>query len=142
MKKNGYNGDASDLLCAEAPSTWIARRLVADLRAAGIEVLEPPREAPVRIEGTLLQFFTEPKIEAFQTSEETDIHVRLRVTTSDGLVAKRDLYVKGVESAMTPTDETIQASVDDAGNEIAHAMATSVLSLLDHPLGSRRLLPR
>ncbi|MBX3186359.1 MAG: hypothetical protein KF819_05055 [Labilithrix sp.] len=138
MKKNGYNGDLADVFCDAPPASWIAARLTGDLRAAGLDAVEPPESAPIRVEGTLLQFFTEPRIGGFTLDQETDIHVKLRVTSSDGLVAERELYVKGVETSIAADDETIQASVDDASRRIAEAMSRAVVSLVTHvPRGPR-----
>jgi len=131
MKKNGYNGDAADILCAQPPATFLARRLAADLRAVGVDVREPPEDADVRIEGTLLQFFTEAKASVFTVEMETDVHVRLTATATDGLVADREIFVKGSDSSGAPDDDVIQASVDDASAKIARTMSMSVLALLD-----------
>jgi hypothetical protein len=122
MKKNGYGGDTADVLCAEDPAAWVARRLASDLRAAGVIVHDAPHGSALRIEGTLLQLFAEPRPEAFTVELETDIHV-----------ADKELYVKGVETSASGGDPAFQASVDDASTQISRELLRSVLVLLDRP---------
>ena len=140
MKKNGYNGDTADVLCAEDPASWVARRLASDLRAVGVIVHDAPHGSALRIEGTLLQFFTEPKTEAFSVELETDVHVVLTATWPDGRVADKELYVKGSETSASGNDAAFQASVDEASTEMSRDLLLAVLALLDRPMvaGSAR----
>ena len=131
MKKNGYYGDTADILCAEDPGAWVARRLASELRAVGVIVHDAPHGSALRIEGTLLQFFTEPQPQAFTVDLETDIHVVLTATWPDGAVAEKELYVKGVESSAAGNDAALQASVDDASTHMSRDLLVSVLALLD-----------
>ncbi|MDB5212655.1 MAG: exported protein of unknown function [Myxococcaceae bacterium] len=133
MKKNGYNGDTADVLCAEDPSTWVARRLASDLRAVGVVVHDAPHGSALRIEGTLLQFFTEPKPEAFTVELETDIHVVLTATWPSGAVADKELYVKATETSAAGNDASFQASVNDASTHMSRDLLISVLALLERP---------
>ena len=134
MKKNGYGGDTADVLCAEDPAAWVARRLASDLRAAGVIVHDAPHGSALRIEGTLLQLFAEPRPEAFTVELETDIHVVLTATWPDGRIADKELYVKGVETSASGGDSAFQASVDEASTQIARELLRSVLVLLDRPM--------
>ena len=131
MKKNGYNGDTADILCAEDPGAWVARRLASDLRAVGVIVHDQPHGSALRIEGTLLQFFTEPQAQAFTVELETDIHVVLTATWPDGAVADKELYVKGTETSAGGNDAAFQASVNDASTHMSRDLLISVLALLD-----------
>lgn len=131
MKKNGYNGDTGDILCAEEPATWLASRLASDLRASGVLVHDAPHASELRIEGTLMEFFSEAQPGAWTVEYETDIHVRLKVTWPDGVFAERDIYVKGVEGSAAPTNEVLQDSVDEATTQIARVSSMAVLMLLD-----------
>lgn len=133
MKKNGYNGDTADVLCTEDPSAWVARRLASDLRAVGVIVHDAPHGSALRIEGTLVQFFTEPRPEVFSIDLETDIHVVLTATWPDGAIADKQIYVKGVETTASGNDEAFQASTDDASTQMSRHLLLSVLALLDHP---------
>lgn len=135
MKKNGYNGDTADVLCAEDPASWVARRLASDLRAAGVIVHDAPHGSALRIEGTLLQFFTEPKTEAFSVELETDVHVVLTATWSDGTIADKEIYVKGSETSASGNDAAFQASVDEASTQMSRDLLLSVLALVDRPRG-------
>lgn len=131
MKKNGWGGDSADIFCSHAPGAWLARRLVDDLRAAGVDARTPPESADVRLEGELMVFFTEPLPSVFSVDLETDIQLRLTATTSDGMIVDRQIYVKGVETSSGPTDAAIQASVDDASGKVTREMVVSVVALLD-----------
>jgi hypothetical protein len=131
MKKNGYYGDTADILCADDPGAWVARRLASELRAAGVIVHDAPHGSALRIEGTLLQFFTEPQPQAFTVDLETDIHVVLTATWPDGAVADKEVYVKGVESSAAGNDAAFQASVNDASTQMSRDLLVSVLALLE-----------
>jgi hypothetical protein len=137
MKKNGYNSDTADVLCVEDPGAWVALRLASELRAVGVIVHDAPHGSALRIEGTLLQFFSEPQPQAFTVDVETDIHVVLTATWADGAVADKELYVKGVESSAAGNDAAFQASVDDASTHMSRDLLVSVLALLDRPAPPR-----
>ncbi len=137
MKKNGYNGDTADILCAEDPGAWVAHRLASELRAVGVIVHDAPHGSALRIEGTLLEFFSEPQPQAFTVDLETDIHVVLTATWPDGAVADKELYVKGVETSAAGNDAAFQASVNDASTHMSRDLLVSVLALLDRPAPPR-----
>jgi hypothetical protein len=125
------------LLDGCAYTAWVAHRLASELRAAGVIVHDAPHGSALRIEGTLLQFFTEPQPQAFTVDLETDIHVVLTATWPDGAVADKELYVKGVESSAAGNDAAFQASVNDASTHMSRDLLVSVLALLDRPAPPR-----
>jgi uncharacterized lipoprotein YajG len=129
MKKNGSNTQTADVFCAQSPSAFLANRLAEALRAKGYDV-RPPGGAGVRIEGTLLQFFSEPKVNFFDVDVETDINVRLSVQSENGLRADREFYVKGVSSTMVMTDDHFQTASNEAIEDVTRVMVTAIDRLL------------
>lgn len=124
-QKKTYALTPGKILCAVPPAAALAELLAAELRAAGFDVSLADGVVMadrVKLEGQLLQFFVEPVRGPSDT--ETDIHVRLRVTSADGLEAEREFYEKGRGS-------DFQRSVNSALRKILPAMATAVIGLLD-----------
>src|SRR5262249_19099206 len=97
MTKNSYGMDTANVDCTVPPKQFVAEQLVHGLRAAGFSVTEAQSADPLRVEGTLTQFFLEPKVDAFTFTPEADVGVRLVATSASGLRAGRDFYVKGEE---------------------------------------------
>lgn len=132
MKKNGYNMDTASVLCTEPPATFLATLLASELRAAGFEVYtNAAPNGAVKLEGHLLQFFVEPKVGFVTFTPEADVHVRLVASSTSGLLAERDFYVKGTETSLVGTDENMQRASDTAVRAIVRDMVAAVLSLLD-----------
>lgn len=132
MLKNGYNMDTADVLCAADPQVVIADLLRKELVEAGFSVpREVASEDHLHIDGTLLQFFVEPKIDAFTVDMETDIHVRLVVRSGSGLVAERDFYVKGQRTVFLGTPNEFQVVADLATRQVIKDMVSAIVSLSD-----------
>ncbi len=134
MKKNGYNSDTADVHCAVPPTEWVARALADGLASSGFRVLlDQPGTSPStpRINGDVIQFFVEPKIDALTFVPEADIAVTLHVTSPTGLVADREFYFKAGEDTFFGTDDTFQDSVDAATKKAVAAMIGAITELLD-----------
>jgi hypothetical protein len=129
MKKNGYNMDTADMRCAAEPAQWLPGLLATELKAAGFAVLQAPSPDALAIEGHLLQFFVEPKVGAFTFSPEADVHVRLVVTSTEGLRAERSFYVKGIEESLAGLDSNFQAASDSAVRAVLKDMVAAILAL-------------
>jgi len=133
MQKNGYNMDTANVYCASNPSTYLADLLAAELQSAGFAVHRRAETAPdgaLLIEGQLLQFFIEPKVEAFTFNPEADIHIILLATSSLGLRAERDFYVKGTQEALMGAERNFQLAADEATQQIVRNMANAIQELL------------
>ena len=134
MKKNGYNVDTADVHCSVTPSEWVARALAAGLAQSGFNVLiNQPGSSPAtpRIEGDVVTFFVEPKINLFTYVPETDIGVTLHVTSPTGLAADRSFYFKGGQDTFLGTDDTFQDSASDATRKAVAGMVGAITELLD-----------
>jgi hypothetical protein len=134
MKKNGYNMDTANILCGADPSRYLARLLAVELDKAGFEVQHKASSASssgLKLEGELLQFFVEPKVDAFTYTPEADVHVKLTATSSSGLKAERDFYVKWEETSMVGTEDNFQIAADKATSGVVINMAHAVQELVE-----------
>jgi hypothetical protein len=142
MKKNGYNTDTADVHCAVRASDWITAALIDGLSASGFHVLVNYRGAAPsspRIDGQLVQFFVEPKLDFFTYTPEADIAVTLHVSTPSGLSADRVFYFKAGETRFIGTDDTFQDAVDASTKRAVSGMVGAIAQLLDRypELGAR-----
>jgi hypothetical protein len=133
MKKNGYNMDTADILCAEPPNQWLAALLAEELRKAGFHVATDPGQVgpgALRLEGTLTQFFLEPDVGMFTFSPEADIELRLTATAPSGLNAERRFYSKGRETALSGLETNFRAAADTAVRDMLARVVTAVANLV------------
>ncbi len=137
MKKNGYNIDTADILCAEPPNQWLAALLADELRKAGFRVTTDPSQAgpgALRLEGTLTQFFLEPDVGFVTFSPEADIELRLVASAPSGLVAERRFYCKGRETALSGLEENFRLAADSAVRDMLTRVVAAVTELMQqHP---------
>lgn len=134
MQKNGYNMDTADVICSEPPGRWIADALALELAKSGFKPLRAdavPGPTTVVVRGTVGRLFLEPKHDFFTLTVEGDIAAQLVVTTPNGLRAERKFYVKGKDTDMASTEATFQAAADRATRQIARAMVSALIELLD-----------
>ena len=134
MQKNGYNMDTADAVCRVPPTTRLAELLVDGLKKAGFAVRSQAgggKPSALQIQGTLLQFFVEPVIGFAMGDMETDIKIRLVARSPTGLLAERDFFVKGTQSAMVGTQSNFQKSVDDASTRVVQQMVAAIVSLFN-----------
>ncbi len=133
MQKNGYNADTANVYCSAEPAQWLADLLATELQATGFKVISASQASAgaVRLEGSLLQFFVEPKVGAFTFSPEADIHVRLVARSPSGLLAERDFYVKGTETSLVGVESNFQAATTSAARSIIKDMVGAVLALMN-----------
>jgi hypothetical protein len=134
MKKNGYNTDSADVNCAVQPTDWVTHALIDGLAASGFRVLVNQAGSTAstpRIDGQLLQFFVEPKLDPFTVTPEADIAVTLRMSTPSGLAAERVFYFKGREPTMFGTDDTFDDAAKNATREAVAGMVAAIVELLD-----------
>jgi hypothetical protein len=89
------------------------------------------KPSALQIHGTLLQFFVEPVIGFAMGDMETDIKIRLVARSASGLLAERDFFVKGTQSAMVGTQSNFQKSVDDASTRVVQQMVAAIVSLFN-----------
>lgn len=137
MKKNGYNMDTADILCAEPPNQWLAKLLAEELSKAGFQVATDPSQVgpgALRLEGTLTQFFLEPDVGMFTFSPEADIELRLVATTPSGLNAERRFYTKGRQTALSGLESNFRAAADTAvGDMLVQAVAAVAELVQQYP---------
>jgi hypothetical protein len=133
MQKNGYNMDTADAVCDEQPARWIAELLARELAEAGFRVVRSSEDAAaVKVEGRLVQLFVEPVIGVWTGSLEADIGVHLRVTSLNGLDARRRFFAKGIRGGqLFSVEGAYQMALERATDDIAQQMVASVVELLD-----------
>jgi hypothetical protein len=140
---NGYGMDTADAICQSDPTAWIAERLTDELRASGFTVLEESAEhrpGALRVDGSLLRLFVEPKIGFWSGSLEADLSVKLRATSQTGLVSERTFFVKGWKGGvMASTTQPYLTSLHRATQALVEEMVRAVVELMDRypQLGSR-----
>jgi len=78
-----------------------------------------------------VQFFVEPKLDAFEFTPEADIAVTLHVTTPSGLLADRRFYFKGGEPRWIGFDDTFQDAAEAATKKAVAGMVAAIVELLD-----------
>lgn len=132
MVKNGYGMDTANVVCVVPPKEFVAEQLVRGLSAAGFSVIDGQSADPLRIEGTLVQFFLEPKVDALTFTPEADVGVHLVATSASGLRAERDFYVKGEELSVIGWESNFQHASDKGTNTIVEAMIVAIAELCDH----------
>jgi hypothetical protein len=131
-QKNGYNAETALALCTPDPATWLANLLGVQLRAAGFQVVPPgttPTPNTLVVSGALLKFFVEPLIGFTAITLETDVQVRLTVTSGSGLVADRTFFTKGVASGQVARAGNFETSAANAGQQIMDEMVAAIISL-------------
>jgi hypothetical protein len=133
MQKNGWNMDTANVYCSADPAQWLADLLAGELRESGFNVLSPSQGGAdaIRLEGHLLQFFVEPKLGVFTFSPEADVHVHLVASSSSGLIAERDFYVKGTETSLVGVESNFQSATTSAVRAVVKDMVGAVLALMD-----------
>lgn len=133
MQKNGYNMDTANVNCSAEPAQWLADLMIRELKSAGFNVVTSAPSSPnaVKVEGQLLQFFVEPKLDFFTFTPEADIHVRLVASSQSGLLAERDFYVKGIETSFVGFEYNFQAASDKAVNTLIKNLVAAVVDLMD-----------
>jgi hypothetical protein len=133
MKKNGYNMDTANVICAEPPEVFLPDILADALADAGFEVFDDPRAArpaTLVLSGVVRQLFVEPKI-GFETATiETDIALELTARTGAGLLATRTFYVKGAEATIG-ANEDLQRSLDSGVRQLVAEVVGAVANLAD-----------
>ena len=133
IKKNGYNMETAQIFCGAEPAAYLADLLAAELVEAGFDVQRKAAATSsggLHLKGELLQFFVEPVVGAFTFTPEADIQVKLTATTTTGLDAERDFYVKVEEVALAGTEDTFQAAAARATHQISGRMAQAVQELV------------
>jgi hypothetical protein len=135
LHKNGFNVDSADVVCQSDPTVWLAQLLSDELRRTGFEVLDeqaPHRPGALRIEGSLVKLFVEPVLGVWSASLETDLAVKLRVTTGTGLEAERSFFVKGWKGGvLMPTPQPFHTATQRATQRLLEELTRAIFELLD-----------
>lgn len=131
IQKNQYEAETAKALCTADPSRWIAEVLSGALQAAGFAVQSDGAAAPgaLVINGTLDKLFVEPLIGFTAITLETDMQVRLTVTSGTGLLAERTFFVKGIATGQVARAGNFQRSVDTAADQMVKDMVAAIITL-------------
>ena len=133
MQRSGYGVETASAYCQGDPAQWIAALLADELKASGFSVLSSPegaRDSALKIEGVLLKLFAEPVIGPWLTAIETDLSVKLVVTSRTGLRAERTFFVKGDRESIVWTQGTFNDSLERGTRELLGKMVEDILELM------------
>jgi hypothetical protein len=133
MQKGGFGNETADAVCQGEPVQWIAALLASELKASGFTVLPAEgnaRASALKIEGVLLKIFAEPVVGFWTTTVETDLNVRLVVTSGTGLRAERTFFVKGELTSVIWPQGIFNDSLENGARELLAQMVNAILELM------------
>jgi hypothetical protein len=113
---------------------WISTFFFNELKASGFTLLPPEdsaRDSAIKVEGAVLKFFTEPVVRFGSAKVESDISVRLVITSRTGLHAERTFFVKGDEDAPAGifAQGIFNEAIENAMRQLLTEMVKAVLEL-------------
>ena len=134
VQKGGYGNEMAQAVCQGNPAEWIAILLALELKASGFTVLsseEGARSTALRIEGVVLQVFVEPVVGFWSATVETDLSVRLVVTSKTGLQAERKFFSKGEETSVIWPQGIFNDSVAGGSRDLLSKMVNAIIELMN-----------
>ena len=116
-------------------AVWLRERVRAELRAAGFNIVRQSEAGSAStIELLLLKFFVEPVMGWGTETFETDLAVRLRVTTAAGRSTEREYLTKGVAAGRVPSEKNYTPSLEQAMEELLKRVIPDIIALTGPPL--------
>ena len=132
MRKNGHGFKTKEAFCNREPSEWIGQLLADELRASGFKVLDANAirgQGTLKIEGSLLKLYVEQIVGIWTRTLETDLQVKLIVTTVNGLNAEQTFFAKGVRKGAMMGVTPYNISLKRATNELLTEMVEAIFYL-------------
>ncbi|HEY3198563.1 MAG TPA: YajG family lipoprotein [Nitrospirales bacterium] len=114
---------------------WLRESVKAELQAAGFNIARKNEtgSAPT-IELILLKFFVEPVMGWGTETFETDLAVRLRVTSAAGKSTERDYLTRGVAAGREPSEKNYTPSLEQATAELIKRLIPDIIALTGPPV--------
>jgi hypothetical protein len=132
VKRNGFGMATADVLCQPEPDQWLGQVMLRALDRAGFKVvttLTAKSVDPLRIRLNLKHLFVDQVNDVFTIDLVTDVHVTIDAETDTGLLADRSFFVKGLANVLVVVDSGIQASMDDATEDIVEELVVALVDL-------------
>jgi hypothetical protein len=133
VQKGGYGNETAQAVCQGNPAQWIAEFLARELTASGFTVLpseDGARASALKVDGALLKIFVEPVVGFWSTTVESDLNVKLVVTSKTGLQAERTFFAKGEKTSVIWTQGIFNDSVEHGSRDLLKKMVDSILELM------------
>lgn len=130
--KRVYLRAGTQLACSPLPVEWMETFLARGLESAGFELVgEDSASDPevLQIRATVLMLEVEAMSQMQSVLAESDVHVRLDVTSGAGLDASRDFHVKSQSAGMSASGGTFQQVFGTAIARSVREMTAALVSL-------------
>lgn len=132
VKRNTYGSETADVLCTPEPSQWLSELILRGLDRAKFKVVTTVTAQspdPLRIHLRLEHLFIDQIPGALTVTLNTDMHVVVTADTAAGLVAERSFFVQSQNDVAGVLDRGLQASADQATQELADHIIDALLAL-------------
>ncbi len=132
VKRNTYGSETADVLCTPEPSQWLSELILRALDRAKFKVvttLTARTADPLRIHLRLERLFIDQIPGMWTVTLNTDVHVLVSADTATGLIAERSFFVQAKADVGGVTDKGLQASMDQATQQLADHFVDAVLAL-------------
>ena len=132
VKRNTYGMETADVLCTPEPSQWLSELILRGLDRARFKVvttLTAKSPDPLRIHLRLEHLFIDQIPGFWMVTLNTDVHVVVAADSAAGLAAERAFFVQSRSEVMGVLDSGLQASMDQATQQLADHIIDAVLAL-------------
>ncbi len=132
VKRNGFEAETADVLCEPEPSQWLGELVLRALDRAGFKVVttQSAKSAdPLRLHVKLKHLFIDQVNGVLSVALVTDAHVVIEANTQTGLSAERSFFAKSEKDVLGVVDSGLQASMDQAVEQLADEMVTALIGL-------------
>ena len=134
LKKTAFGIPTAKIYPDRNVAVWLRESVRAELRAAGFNIVRKEETTSAStIELILLKFFVEPVMGWGTETFETDLAVRLRVTTAAGRSTERDYLTRGVAAGRDPSEKNYTPSLEQATAELIKRVVPDILALTRPP---------
>lgn len=132
VKRNTWEAETADVLCEPEPRQWLGELVLRAVDRAGFKVVttQTARSAdPLHLRIKLKHLFIDQVNGVVTLALITDAHVVIEAETPSGLVAKRSFFAKSRNEVLGVLDSGLQASMDEAVDQLAKEMVTALIGL-------------
>ena len=132
VKRNSLGAETANVLCEPEPSQWLGELTLRALDRAGFKVVttRTAKSAdPLRLRLTLKHLFIDQVNGVLTVALVTDAHVVIDAETQTGLSAQRSFFAKSENDVLAVLDSGLQASMDQAVEQLADGIVTAVVEL-------------
>ena len=132
VKKTAFGIPTAKIYPDRNVAVWLRESVRTELRAAGFNIVRKGQTAPAStIELILVKFFVEPVMGWGTETFETNLAVRLRVTTAAGNSTERDYLTRGVAAGRDPGEKNYTPSLEQATAELMKRLVPDIMALTE-----------